>query len=212
MQPLNVIMYLVVITLWASPAIRAADAAATPAPGGAAPAVVKDQVPASPFITGNDYPIGPGDVLEISVWKDEALTKTVVVLPDGKITFPLIGELKAEGSTVAQLKQEVEKKLSRYVPDLVLSVEVKQCNSMLVYVIGRVNGPGRFALNAQVTVLQALAMAGGLNPFAVKDKIKVFRNEGETTKILPFKYSEVAEGNHLEQNIRLKQGDLILVP
>jgi len=161
---------------------------------------------------GGDYVIGPGDLLDISVWKDEALTRNSVVLPDGKISFPLIGEVIAGGKTVAQLKQEMEKKLVRFVPDMVLSVEVKQCNSMLVYVIGRVNSPGRFVLNANVNVLQALAMAGGLNPFANKDGIKIFRSEGENTVIFPFKYNEVAHGDHLAQNIRLRQGDLILVP
>ncbi len=159
-----------------------------------------------------DYLIGPGDLLDISVWKDEALTKTVVVLPDGKISFPLVGEVSAAGKTVAQLKKEMEEKLVRYVPDMVLTVEVKQCNSMLVYVIGRVNTPGRFVLNANVNVLQALAMAGGLNPFARKDGIKIFRHEGGKTLIFPFRYGEVADGKHLEENIWLRQGDLILVP
>lgn len=173
----------------------------------------KDQKSAiKPAGIGGDYVIGPGDVLDISVWKDEALTRTVVVLPDGKISFPLVGEVNAGGKTVAQLKQELEKKLARFVPDMVLSVEVKQCNSMLIYVIGRVNSPGRFVLNANVNVLQALAMAGGLNPFAKKDGIKIFRYEGEKTVIFPFRYSDVIDGDHLEQNMWLRQGDLILVP
>jgi polysaccharide biosynthesis/export protein len=159
-----------------------------------------------------DYIIGPGDVLDISVWKDEALTRTVVVLPDGRISFPLIGEVVAGGKTLAQLKSEIERKLARYVPDMVLSLEVKQCNSLLVYVLGRVNNPGRFVLNANVNVLQALAMAGGLNPFAKKDDIRIFRHERGKTTIFPFRYSEVAEGNRLEENIWLRQGDLILVP
>jgi polysaccharide export outer membrane protein len=171
-----------------------------------------DKASVKPAGIGGDYVIGPGDLLDISVWKDEALTRTSVVLPDGKISFPLIGEVNAAGKTVAQLKQELEQKLVRFVPDMVLSVEVKQCNSMLIYVIGRVNSPGRFVLNANVNVLQALAMAGGLNPFAKKDGIKIFRHQGEKTVIFPFRYSEVADGDHLEQNIWLRQGDLILVP
>jgi polysaccharide export outer membrane protein len=181
------------------------------AKGAEAPAL-QTQAVVDPAGTGSAYIVGPGDLLDISVWKDEALTKTVIVLPDGKISFPLIGEVTAGGKTVAQLKQEIEKKLSRYVPDMVLSVEVKQCNSMLVYVIGRVNNPGRFVLNSNINVLQGLAMAGGLNPFAKKDSIKIFRTEGGKTAIFPFRYSEVADGNHLEENIWLKQGDLILVP
>ncbi len=90
-----------------------------------------------------DYIIGPGDQIGISVWRDENLTRTVVVLPDGKIYFPLIGEIVAGGKTVSQLKQELEKKLSRYVSDTGVTVEVKQSNSMIIYVIGRVNAPGQ---------------------------------------------------------------------
>ena len=159
-----------------------------------------------------DYIIGAGDVLDISVWKDEALTKLVTVLPDGKISFPLIGEVAAAGKTVAVLHKELEIKLNRFVPDVSLSMMVSQVNSMLIYVIGRVNSPGRFVLNTQVNVLQALAMAGGLNPFAKRGKIKIFREEGPETQTFSFDYDEVAKGEALEQNIRLQRGDVIVVP
>ena len=158
------------------------------------------------------YPIGPGDVLGISIWKDDALTKEVVVLPDGLISFPLLGLVKAAGKTVAQLRSELEEKISRYVTDPVLNVEVKQVNSMIVYVIGRVNSPGRFSLNTNVSALQALATAGGLNPFAKRDKIKILRQESGKTRIYPFNYDEIAEGRRLEENIELKRGDVIVVP
>ena len=138
--------------------------------------------------------------------------KSVVVLPDGKIAFPLIGQVEAAGKTVSRLKEEMESRLARYVNDLVLSVEVKQINSMTIYVIGRVNAPGRFALNGNVSVLQALAMAGGFNPFARRDKIRIFRQDGDKTEVLPFRYSDVAESRNLEQNIRLRRGDVIVVP
>jgi len=159
-----------------------------------------------------DYIIGPGDVIGISVWKDDSLTKSVVVLPDGKITFPLLGDLAAGGKTVAQLKRELETGLSRYVADSSLTVEVKQSNSLIVYVIGRVNSPGRQALVANTNVLQALAMSGGMNPFANKSKIKIFRQEDGKTTMYLFDYDEVAEGRHLEMNIELKRGDVIIVP
>jgi polysaccharide export outer membrane protein len=159
-----------------------------------------------------DYIIGPGDVLDISVWKDEALTKLVTVLPDGKITFPLIGEAKAGGKTVAQLKEELEKKLNRYAPGVDLSLLVQQVNSMLIYVIGRVNNPGRFVLNANVDVLQALSMAGGLNPFAKRGKVKIYRKTPRGTEIFNFDYDDVTGGKNLEQNIMLKRGDVIVVP
>jgi len=177
----------------------------------------EDSVPAnSPADTkdvmGESYIIGPGDLLDISVWKDDALTRIVVVLPDGKINFPLVGEVVAAGKTVGRIKEELAGKLSDYVPELVLNVEVKQSNSMFVYVIGRVNQPGKQVLNSSVTVLQALAMAGGPNPFASRNKIKVFRKEGDKTVIHPFHYNDVVSGEDLETNIALQRGDVIVVP
>ena len=159
-----------------------------------------------------DYVIGPGDVLDISVWKEQALTKLVTVLPDGKISFPLVGTITAGGKNLAQLTEELEKKLSRFVPDLSLSVLVHQVNSMMVYVIGRVNKPGRFVLNSNIDVMQALAMAGGLNPFAEQGNVKVFRETPGGKKIFDFDYNDVANGKKLEQNIMLKRGDIIVVP
>jgi polysaccharide export outer membrane protein len=160
-----------------------------------------------------DYVIGPGDALAISVWKDEALTRQVTVLPDGKIAFPLIGQLTAAGKTVDALTREIEQKLAKYLPDLTLSVTVQQVNSMWIYVIGKTNSPGRFALNADVSVLQALAMAGGLNPFAKRGDIKIFREvPGGGTKILYFDYDKVADGDDIRQNMKLRRGDVIVVP
>jgi polysaccharide biosynthesis/export protein len=175
----------------------------------AVPAAAADT--AMPAI-GQSYLIGPGDVLEISVWKEEALTKLVTVLPDGKISFPLIGETMATGKTVAQLKDEIETRLARYVPDPVLSVSIYQMNSLNIYVVGKVNKPGRFALNANADVLQALAMAGGLNSFAKRGQIKVFRKQDGNTKIFDFDYDDVTDGKKLDQNIQLVRGDVIVVP
>jgi polysaccharide export outer membrane protein len=158
------------------------------------------------------YVVGPGDVLDISVWKNETLDKRVTVLPDGRISFPLIGEITAGGKTVAELVKELKKRLGRYVPDVNLSLMVHQVNSMLIYVIGRVNNPGRFVLNTEVNVLQALAMAGGLNPFAKRRKIKIFRKKTQQTELFNFDYDDVAKGRRLEQNIQLRRGDVIVVP
>jgi polysaccharide export outer membrane protein len=159
-----------------------------------------------------DYLIGPGDVLDISIWKDEALTRSCVVRPDGAISFPLIGDIPATGKTPSQLKTEMEGKLNRYVPGGTLSLEVKQINSLIIYVIGKVNAPGRFIMNSNVNVLQAIAAAAGLNPFAKRNKIKVYRQGKNETIIFPFQYDEVIEGNRLEQNIRLQRGDVVVVP
>lgn len=159
-----------------------------------------------------DYLVGPGDILGIEIWKDTSLTRTVAVLSDGKITFPLIGEVMAGGRTVAAVKKEIEERLTRYVPEPTLTLEVKQSNSLFVYVLGRVNTPGRSQLQANVNVLQALATAGGLNPFAKRDRIKVFRFENGSTAIFEFDYDQVTAGRHLEENIELKRGDVIFVP
>lgn len=162
---------------------------------------------------GPQYHIGPGDQLGIEVWKDPALTRTVIVLPDGKITFPLIGELVAGGKTVGQLKGEIEEKLARYVErNLVLTVEVRQLNSMHVYVLGRVNSPGRMILTSNINVLQALATAGGPTSFANRSDIRIFRQEGGGTVIIPFDYDDVTAGKNLETNILLRQGDVVFVP
>jgi polysaccharide export outer membrane protein len=179
----------------------AADGNAAPAPKASSAANVD-----------STYQIGVGDVLGISVWKDDALTKDVVVLPDGIISFPLLGLLKAAGKTVGQFKAELEERISQYVSDPVLNLEVRQVNSMIIYVIGRVNTPNRFIVNTNVSVLQALAMAGGLNPFAKRNSVKILRNEGGVTKTLPFHYDDVVEGKHLEENIELKRGDVIVAP
>jgi polysaccharide biosynthesis/export protein len=158
----------------------------------------------------SDYLIGPGDVLEISVWKEDALTKSLSVLPDGKISFPLIGEVRAAGKTVALLEKEIEGRLARFVPDPVLSVCVQQVNSLMIYVIGRVNQPGRFVLNTNINVLQALSMAGGLNTFAKRDDIRIFRNTRGRHLIYRFDYDEVSAGENLAQNIKLMRGDVVV--
>lgn len=174
----------------------------------------EDQAPAAESMESfmPDYVVGPGDVLFISVWKNQELTKQLPVLPDGKISYPLIGELQAGGMSVASLEKELKNRLAKYMPDPIISVSVLQVNSMLIYVIGKVNNPGHFALNSNINVLQALAMAKGLNPFAKKDEIKVFRNENGTTRILEFHYDSVTSGKKLDQNITLERGDIIVVP
>jgi polysaccharide export outer membrane protein len=158
------------------------------------------------------YIIGPGDVLDIALWRDDALIRQVVVLSDGNISFPLVGEAPAAGKTIAELKKDIADKLVDYVPDPIVSIEVKQSNSMVIYVTGRVNAPNRFTVNANITVLQGLSLAGGLNPFAKRNKIKIIRQEGDKNKVFFFKYDEVVDGENLDQNIPLKRGDVIVVP
>ena len=158
-----------------------------------------------------DYRIGPGDILEVGVWKNEDLSRIVVVLPDGTISFPLVGRFVAGGKTVEQLKNEMEKKISRYVPEPEMSIIIQQVNSMVVYVIGKVNRPGHFPLNRNVDVLQALSMAGGLNIFANPKDIKVFRKTPDKTMVISFNYDSLTEDNYLEGNVMLQAGDVIVV-
>jgi polysaccharide biosynthesis/export protein len=160
----------------------------------------------------SDYTIGTGDVLNIFVWDNEALSRAVTVLPDGKIHFPLIGEIVVGGKTLAVLEKELKNRINPFVPDPELSVMVGQVNSMLIYVIGKVNHPGRFVLNTNVNVLQALATAGGLNAFAKRNKIKIFRETKGKTHIFSFEYDRVTEGENLEQNVLLRRGDVVVVP
>ncbi|MCP4673480.1 MAG: polysaccharide export protein [Desulfobacula sp.] len=162
-------------------------------------------------VFAGDYRIGPGDVLDIAVWKNPDLTKQLVVLPDGNIHFPLIKELKVGGVTVNELEAMLVDNLKKYVPDPDLSISIVQVNSMMIYVIGKVNHPGRFSITTNIDVLQALSVAGGLNPFAKQKEIAVFRKDKGTTTVFNFNYEEVSEGNNLEQNIILKRGDVIVV-
>ncbi|MCG8551367.1 MAG: polysaccharide export protein, partial [Desulfobacterales bacterium] len=122
-----------------------------------------------------EYRIGAGDTLDISVWKNDDLTRQRVVLPDGTIQMPLLGQILVEGKTVVALEKELTEKLIHFISNPVVSVSLIQVNSMVVYVIGKVNHPGRFPIHKNVDVLQALSVAGGLTPFAKEKEIGIFR-------------------------------------
>lgn len=157
-----------------------------------------------------DYRIVPGDVLEISVWREEGLTKQVLVRADGGLSFPLVGDLAAGGLTVEDVRATVTDRLSEYLADPVVSVSVIT-TSQKIYVVGKVNKPGEFVTPGRVTVMHALALAGGLNPFADRDDITILRQRGDQTTPLPFDYDAVAAGEDLEQNILLMNGDVVVV-
>jgi polysaccharide biosynthesis/export protein len=160
-----------------------------------------------------DYKIGPGDVLEVSVYGEESLNrKDLVVRPDGKISFPLIGEAQVGGLTTAQAKEAMEQSLHEYVPGAVASVSVAQLGSLQYYVVGKVNKPGMYNVSKPLTVLQALAMAGGLTPFAAESKIVILRNSGKDTVTIAFNYKKVKKGQNIEENIILERGDVVVVP
>jgi polysaccharide export outer membrane protein len=158
------------------------------------------------------YLLGPEDAIEVSVWKEPELTKQLVVRPDGKITYPLIGEVQAAGKTVKQLQEEIFKRLEKYVTDAHVTVILLKAQNYKVYVTGKVNKPGDFVIGKPVNVMQAISMAGGLTPFASPGSIMVIRTVGGKEEVFPFNYKEVAKGQFLEQNRTLMPGDVVVVP
>jgi polysaccharide export outer membrane protein len=166
-----------------------------------------------PIANVDNYRIGPEDVLEISVWKEDDLQKQALVRPDGRLSFPLIGEIDAAGKSVRQVTEEITEQLTNYLSNPVVSVGVLSVSSNKIYVIGKVNQPGEFASGRYINVMQALTKAGGLNPYAKSGEILILRSDtaGATTSI-PFDYERVIAGKDLEQNIRLQNGDVVVVP
>ena len=162
--------------------------------------------------SGPTFYLGPEDVLEISVWKDEALTKEAVVRPDGMVSFPLIGQIRAAGRTVENLQREIQRRISRYVPDAPVTVMVLKIGSPKVYVVGKVNKPGVYVMGSFLRVMQSLAMAGGTTTFADRDDIMVIREEKGTQRFIKFNYDRVSSGKDLHKNIPLKPGDTLVVP
>jgi polysaccharide biosynthesis/export protein len=159
-----------------------------------------------------DYEISPEDVLGISVWKEDGLSKEVLVRPDGGISFPLAGDLQAAGKTAQEIELEITRRLMKYMAQPVVSVTVLKVVGNKIYVMGKVNKPGEYLAGRYLNVLQALSLAGGLTPFAAENDIKVLRKQGGRDLVFPFNYSEIRRGNNLEQNITLKGGDVVVVP
>jgi len=160
------------------------------------------------------YQVNPGDVLDVSVWGEENLQRQVLVLPDGMITFPLAGELEAAGRTTRELEATIAEQLERYIPDALVTVAVANAAGNKIYVLGEVNRPGEFPITRPLDVMQALTLAGGLTAYASQNKIKVLRREGtdEEQVVYPFRYGDVKDGDSMETNIRLRAGDVIIVP
>ncbi len=173
----------------------------------AVPADAKASAPAD-----LSYRIGPEDVIEISVWREDGLKKEVLVRPDGGISFPLVGEIRGAGRSAEEIRDEVTERLKRTINDPVVSVSVLKVAGNKVYVIGRVNRPGEYVAGRYIDVLQALAMAGGLTPYAAEDSIKVLRKRNGRDEVFAFEYSDVRRGRKLEQNITLQGGDVVVVP
>ncbi|RJR45402.1 MAG: polysaccharide export protein [Desulfobacteraceae bacterium] len=163
--------------------------------------------PASP-----SYQIGPSDQLRIFIWKELELTQDLQVMPDGRITFPLIGEIEAAGKTVTDLKKVISERLKKYVTAPEVTVIVKESNSRTIYLIGRVARPGPYSLGSEMTVLQALSLAGGFAEWADEKAIKIVRRENGKEIQLPFNYKDYIGGRNIEQNVLLRPSDTVVVP
>ena len=177
----------------------------------ALPATAQDPSNTAPK-PSSPYLIQPGDVLEVSVWREDYLEREVSVQPDGMISFPLVGVLRAAGGDVGELQEKVAERLSQYIPDPVVTVSIKEIRGNRVYVIGQVQRPGHFVMNPTIDVVQALALAGGTTPFASLNDIKILRRSGDELTSIDFRYGDVEKGRNLRQNIILQSGDVIIVP
>jgi polysaccharide export outer membrane protein len=177
-----------------------------------APAGDEPKLTLTPATTDPAYIIGPEDVLDINVWKEPDMTRVVPVRPDGKISLPLINDVQAAGSTPQQLASTVTAKLRKFLTEPQVTVIVTQINSQRVFVVGEVLRAGAFPLIPGMTVLQALASAGGFTTFADVKKIHVMRLVNGKHIEMPFNYREVLKGDNPEQNIKLEPGDTVVVP
>ena len=158
------------------------------------------------------YTVKPGDMLEISVWKEPDLQRNVLVRPDGQFSFPLVGEVDARGKTVSELNKLVSDRLTKYISDAVVTISVQEIKGNKIYVLGQVNKPGEFIVNPSVNIMQALSMAGGMTPFAATNDIIVLRGQGKQQNAMAFRYNDVVRGRSLDTNIELLSGDIVVVP
>lgn len=160
------------------------------------------------------FKIIAGDVLQVSVWKEEGLDREVLVLPNGDITFPLIGTVSAQGMTPADLQKEIKTKLTKFIPDATVTVSVKAALGHTVNVIGQVNKPGEIIINRKLTAMQALSQAGGLTPYASHSNIIVIRHgeNGAESVSIEIPYSDLIDGDDLDKDIALRPGDVLVVP
>ena len=165
-----------------------------------------------PAVASDGYIVGDSDVLHINVWKEPEVSQTVVVRTDGNISLPLINEVKVSGLTPSQIQNMIGEKLKNFLNNPQVTVTVTEIHSKRAFITGEVVRPGTYSLNAETSVLQLIAQAGGFTPFAKKDDIVVLRTEDGKQARLKFKYKQVVEGKKTQQNISLHPGDTVVVP
>jgi polysaccharide export outer membrane protein len=188
-------------------ALVVADASAQQRAAAQPPAAAKPKV--APML--EEYRIGPEDVLAISVWKNEPMSRVVPVRPDGMISLPLLDDVMAAGLTPTELRNLLAQKLAEYVPSPAVTVIVNDVKSFKVSVIGEVVKPARYELKSRTSVLDVLALAGGFNQFAARTRVVVLRQEGDKRIRIPFNYNRVTNGSD-EENVYLRPNDIVLVP
>ena len=207
------------------------DAAGTSVPPVAGPALLRgvqvylggQSEPAAPapqslaietyrVAVAGDYRLGPGDMIDVFVWRNPELSRKVPVRPDGRISLPLVGEMVATGKTPRQVQDEITATLAQYIHVPTVTVTVIEIRSLLVYVLGNVAKPGPLQLNRKVTVLQAISMAGGLNEFADKNDITILRTVDGQQQRIPFRFGDLVKGKGQGPEILLRAGDVVYVP
>ena len=163
--------------------------------------------------TADVYRLNPGDKLEITVWHEDNLKSEVVVLPDGTISFPLVGHVPAAGKTNEELVALLKERLGKFVPNPEINIRLLSADGNTIYVVGEVGHPGAINMTRPTDVMQALGMAGGLTQFAKRNSIHILRRDAEGhAKSIPFEYGDVEGGDNIESNILLQSGDTIIVP
>ena len=169
------------------------------------------------MVAPSEFLLGPEDVLNVTIWKNQDLSREVVVRPDGMISMPLVGDIQATGLTANLLAKRIAERLTEYLASPIVFVQVKDVNSYFIYVMGEVAKPGKYSLKSYANVMQGISLAGGFTPYAKKNKIKVLRvsAEGPNGKHqveIPVQYDEILKGNAVPGNFFLRIGDVIVVP
>ncbi|HUX90627.1 MAG TPA: polysaccharide biosynthesis/export family protein [Gallionellaceae bacterium] len=158
------------------------------------------------------YQLRQGDTVLISVWREDTLQKQVVVLPDGSVTFPLIGRVEVAGLSTPEVEQRITKKLKEYFPEPIVSVVIVGIDGNRAYVTGKVIHPGPLIISGPITVLQAISLAGGFDRFADENGIKVIRAKPAGQEIFPVNYKDIISGKNMSTNVQLKADDTLVVP
>lgn len=219
MRTVSLLALVTLILTWSSQAPAAQSPATTKPTTQPPPAGRSTQAPptgrgatTAPAVVPSDYVIGPEDVLGVLFWRETDISGDVVVRPDGMITLPLLGEMKAAGVKPDVLREQIRVASGKYLTDPNVTIVVRQVNSRKVFITGNVMMPDSYPLTGPRTVLQLIALAGGLTEYADSENISVIRLEGSQTRSLKFNYKDVTKGKKLEQNVLLQPGDTVVVP